>query len=115
MSGMGKRWVAAMGDKAWSPGMRAVTPYGFTRLRDTDSLVNLTGWLPDTTDGETLAAMMAIVRGLSDSIAYLVWMGRDPGPVLTWLVVDRDGHTLGEGPTEGAALVAAAEAWRART
>ena len=136
---LGKRWKDALGDKAWGRRMKVDVPGDTGTLlaiyEDDAGVCSLYvnfdeecacqrydrdgegfGMLePDTTDGATLGAMLAIVRGLSDPLAYLVRMWRNPGPVLTWLVVDRDGHTLGEGPTEGAALVAAAEAWRARS
>jgi hypothetical protein len=136
MSELGKRWVEALGEKAWGRRMKIVVPGDTGTLlaiyEDDAGVCSLYvnfdeecacqrydrdgegfGMLePDTTDGATLGAMLAIVRGLSDPTAPLVPTWSNPGPVLTWCLLDREGRVLGEGPSEGAALVAAAEAWR---
>lgn len=135
---LGKRWKDALGDKAWGRRMKVDVPGDTGTLlaiyEDDAGVCSLYlsfdekcachrydrdgegfGMLePDTNDGATLGAMLAIVCRLVDPIAHLVPTWRNPGGDLTWCVLSRDGRLLGCGPTGGEALVAAAEAWRAR-
>jgi hypothetical protein len=124
---LGRRWVEALGDKAWAPGMLcAWDDSPPRRLNDAEVKYDrcrfgcVDGWYerrpsngaPDLNDGATLGAMLAIVCRLVDPIAHLVPTWSTPAGDLTWCVLSRDGRLLGCGPTGGAALVAAAEAWR---
>jgi hypothetical protein len=104
------RWVAALGDRAWAPGMLT---RGGVRIEAAD--LDTPGWMnkrePDLTDAATVGAMLGIVRGLyGDPLLYV-------GPWNAgWAVFIENDRIIGvsQCPTEAEAIVCAAEEWRRR-
>ena len=113
---LGERWIAAGG--GWRPGWERPA----TGAPDDDGdrgrlddyqpeyMGRPDGAWPDLRDPATLGAALAVVRERTDPLAYVAPYWSHPGPTLHYHVLDRDGHSLGRGDSEAAALVSAIEA-----
>lgn len=114
MSDLGSRWVAALGDKAWAPGMLWHSPAPELWEGRHDGTRLPPGAVPDFGDDATKGAALGVLRKLLDSPTFrtdaLHVCRREDGRWEAW--TDTHAYEWGCGGSEAEVLVGLAEAWK---